>query len=220
MKTLTLGLTAVASALLAGALISQRKDSNRGIGILPIITPFIDSRVADSFLIDLERNHDRPLVVVIHTFGGSVTPCAQIARALLTLETVSTVVPVRAYSGGTLIALSAETVAMGEFACMSAVDPILDERRARHFDQMKDSLDQLDAKEHFSAMMGLVDEIIARRKVPSEKLKAARTLLSGEKYPHGWPLNSVMLADAGITVERAAPFWSSSLERFLHEDFV
>lgn len=216
----TLALTAAAAALVARLAVSNRKPDSVD-GILTLISPFIDSSVADEFLIDLERNRDRPLVVVIHTFGGLVIPCAQIARALLEVATVSVVVPLKAFSGGTLIALSADTVAMGEFACMSAVDPILgDDTRARHYAEIEDPLERIDAKEYFDAMMGLIEVVIERRKVPPTKRAQARALLSGEKYPHGWPLSRAMLADAGILTEKAAPFWSSALERFVHENFL
>lgn len=219
---LTLGVTVAASALLAGALLSGRKLYSKGIGIIPLMSPFINSAVADAFLMDLERHRDRPLVVVIHTFGGHVLPCAQIARALLKITNVSAVVPLKAFSGGTLIALSAATVAMGEFACMSAVDPLIDENdtRARHYSKIEDPLTRIDAKEYFDAMMELIDVVIERRNVPTEKRTAARALLSGERYPHGWPLSRPMLNDAGIVTEKAAPFWSTALERFAHEDLL
>lgn len=218
---LALGCTAAAAALVSGLFLSRRdrrvmQPSRAGneTAIIPLLSPFIDSDVADGFLIELERQRGANLVVVVHTFGGHVIPCAQIARALLEHEDASVVVPVRAFSGGTLIALSAATVAMGDYSCLSAVDPIIDETRARHFEEMKDPLTRIDAKEYFEAMMNLVDSVIKRRKVPDAAKAKARTLLGGELYPHGWPLTRAMLAEAGIAIERAAPFWALALERF------
>ena len=222
-KALTFGLTAAASALVAGVILSNRRSglSKRNPTILPILSPFIDDEVADKFLFELERNRGKPVIVVIHTFGGGVTPCAQIARALLNRPAVCAVVPVKAFSGGTLIALSAERVALGEFACLSAVDPIVgdDELRARHYEDFDDVLNGLDAKECFDAMMALVDAILERRKIPQDRRTAAKALLSGEKYPHDWPLSRPMLAEAGIVTDQAEPFWSSAIERGVNDAF-
>jgi ClpP class serine protease len=59
---------------------------------------------------------DMPIDFVIHTPGGLVLAAMQIARAVQAHKAKVTVyVPVYAMSGGTLIALAADEIVLGEF---------------------------------------------------------------------------------------------------------
>ena len=60
-----------------------------------------------------------PIDFVIHTPGGLVLAAMQIARAVEAHKAKVTVyVPVYAMSGGTLIALAADEIVLGEFSCL------------------------------------------------------------------------------------------------------
>jgi Serine dehydrogenase proteinase len=60
---------------------------------------------------------DMPIDLVIHTPGGLVLAAMQIARAVEAHKAKVTVyVPVYAMSGGTLIALAADEIVLGEFS--------------------------------------------------------------------------------------------------------
>lgn len=67
---------------------------------------------------------DMPIDLVLHTPGGLVLAAMQIARAVEAHPAKVTVfVPIYAMSGGTLIALAADEVVMGEFSMLGPVDP-------------------------------------------------------------------------------------------------
>lgn len=67
---------------------------------------------------------DTPIDLVLHTPGGLVIAAMQIARAVEAHPAKVTVfVPIYAMSGGTLIALAADEVVMGEFSMLGPIDP-------------------------------------------------------------------------------------------------
>jgi hypothetical protein len=133
--------TAIVSALVAGSalvgasyLFKSRRPGPRALasGIIPIITPVIDLRVAEDVLEAMERVPGDAVTVVLHTLGGCVTSCVLIANALREFPQSTAIVPYMATSGGTLIALNARQLQMGRSAALSAVDPIVHGLRAKH----------------------------------------------------------------------------------------
>jgi ClpP class serine protease len=65
-----------------------------------------------------------PIDLVLHTPGGLVLAAMQIARAVEAHKAKVTVyVPVYAMSGGTLIALAANEIVLGEFSMLGPIDP-------------------------------------------------------------------------------------------------
>ena len=67
---------------------------------------------------------DTPIDLIIHTPGGIVLAAMQIARAVEAHPAkVTAYVPVYAMSGGTLIALAADEIVMGEFSVLGPIDP-------------------------------------------------------------------------------------------------
>ena len=71
-----------------------------------------------------ETPRDMPIDMVLHTPGGLVLAAMQIARAVEAHPAKVTVyVPVYAMSGGTLIALAADEIVMGEFSVLGPIDP-------------------------------------------------------------------------------------------------
>ncbi len=71
-----------------------------------------------------ETPRDMPIDLILHTPGGLVLAAMQIARAIEAHPAKVTVyVPVYAMSGGTLIALAADEIAMGEFSVLGPIDP-------------------------------------------------------------------------------------------------
>src|SRR5262249_27425214 len=67
---------------------------------------------------------DMPIDLVLHTPGGLVLAAMQIARAVEAHKAKITVyVPVYAMSGGTLIALAANEIVLGEFWVRRPIDP-------------------------------------------------------------------------------------------------
>jgi len=71
-----------------------------------------------------ETPPDVPIDLVLHTPGGLVLAAMQIARAVEAHPAKTTVyVPIYAMSGGTLIALAADEIVMGEFSMLGPIDP-------------------------------------------------------------------------------------------------
>src|SRR4029453_19429928 len=71
-----------------------------------------------------ETPPDLPIDIVLHTPGGLVLAAMQIARAVEAHKAKVTVfVPVYAMSGGTLIALCANEIVLGEFSMLGPIDP-------------------------------------------------------------------------------------------------
>jgi ClpP class serine protease len=71
-----------------------------------------------------ETPADTPIDLIIHTPGGLVLAAMQIARAVEAHPAkVTAYVPVYAMSGGTLIALAADEIVMGEFSVLGPIDP-------------------------------------------------------------------------------------------------
>src|SRR5260221_2655352 len=71
-----------------------------------------------------DTRDDMPIDLVVHTPGGLVLAAMQIARAVEAHKAKVTVyVPVYAMSGGTLIALAANEIVLGEFSVLGPIDP-------------------------------------------------------------------------------------------------
>ena len=71
-----------------------------------------------------ETPPDVPIDMILHTPGGLVLAAMQIARAVEAHPAKVTVyVPVYAMSGGTLIALAADEIVLGEFSVLGPIDP-------------------------------------------------------------------------------------------------
>jgi ClpP class serine protease len=70
---------------------------------------------------------ETPINLILHTPGGIALAALQIARAIKAHQGKVTVyVPHYAMSGGTLIALAADEIAMGEHSVLGPVDPQID----------------------------------------------------------------------------------------------
>ena len=89
------------------------------------VTRHIDLEDAQTIIAAIKDTpEDMPIDLVIHTPGGLVLAAMQIARAVEAHKAKVTVyVPVYAMSGGTLIALAADEIVLGEFSVLGPIDP-------------------------------------------------------------------------------------------------
>jgi ClpP class serine protease len=89
------------------------------------ISRYIDLEDAQTVIAAIkETPDDIPIDLVIHTPGGLVLAAMQIARAVEAHPAkVTAYIPVYAMSGGTLIALAADEIVMGEFSVLGPIDP-------------------------------------------------------------------------------------------------
>jgi hypothetical protein len=151
---------AAGAALMGAGYLGRRNlaRTQRLTGIIPIVTPYIDIETAEGVLAVMERLPEERVTIVLHTLGGCVTACVLIANALRQFRDSTAIVPYMAISGGTLIALSARRLEMGDRASLSAVDPQIMGQRVKHLAEAKDkpSIAAL-AREYDVAMRKYVD---------------------------------------------------------------
>ena len=90
-----------------------------------VVSRHIDMEDAQTIIVAIKDTpDDMPIDLVIHTPGGIVLAAMQIARAVQARKAKVTVhVPVYAMSGGTLIALAADEIVLGEFSVLGPIDP-------------------------------------------------------------------------------------------------
>lgn len=100
------------------------RQETRSIFSIPV-TRMIDLEDAQQIIPAIQTTPaDTPIDLVLHTPGGMVLAAMQIARALNAHPSKVTVhVPVYAMSGGTLIALAADEIAMDSFSVLGPIDP-------------------------------------------------------------------------------------------------
>jgi ClpP class serine protease len=87
------------------------------------VSRYIDLEDAQTVIAAIkETPDDTPIDLVIHTPGGLALAAMQIARAVEAHPAkVTAYIPVYAMSGGTLIALAADEVVMGEFSVLGPI---------------------------------------------------------------------------------------------------
>ncbi|MDZ7711096.1 MAG: ATP-dependent Clp protease proteolytic subunit [Roseovarius sp.] len=159
---------------------------------------------------------DTPIDLVLHTPGGLVLAAMQIARAVEAHPAKVTVfVPIYAMSGGTLIALAADEIVMGEFSMLGPIDPqimgvsaasILAARDAKPVEHVSDLAFVLaDVSEKATAQVkrGAV-EIMTPRMAQDKAEALADTLTSGT-WTHDYALTPAEATDLGLAVTVGLP---------------
>lgn len=204
---------AAGAALVGAGVLARRPAAIRlAPGVIPIITPFIDLDVAERVLATMEHLHDERITVVLHTLGGCVTACVQIANALRQFHDATAVIPYMAISGGTLIALNASRIEMGRHASLSAVDPVIMGHRVKHLAEGKDDrgLASL-AREYEAAMRTYLRDTLGAH-VPRDRLDAAMATFMGEHAPHEWPIRRPEAMALGIPIAPITPQWTALVD--------
>ena len=183
--------------------------------IIPIITPMIDLHVADHVLARMERIRGDEVTVVLHTPGGCVMSCVMIANALGQFPRSTAVVPFMAISGGALIALSAREIAMGRNAALSAVDPVVYGRRAKHIEAGDEDGLHATAREYEEAMRRQLRGTLRARLHMTRGdpgVERAMALFMGANGPHEWPIYMPELVELGLPVRRAERQWADYVD--------
>lgn len=154
---------------------------------------------------------DMPIDLLLHTPGGLVLASEQIARALQRHPAKVTVfVPHYAMSGGTMISLAADEIAMDENAVLGPVDPQLGEFPAASILEVvrqkdKDKIDDrtlMLAEIAAKAMTQVRDFVcyLLSDKMEEERAKELAELLSSGNWTHDYPINSEQLKKMGLPV--------------------
>lgn len=184
-------------------------------GVVSIVAPVIWPETAEAILRILEPLGDDEVTLLLHTNGGCISSCIQIADALRKFRKSTAVVPYMALSGGTLIALNAKTLYMGRNASLSAVDPIIGGRRGKNLPESgKYATDRATAKEYEAAIRTYLRSTLEAR-LPGAgeaKIQAAMDVFMGKDAPHEWPIRPAEVGGLGIQVGVADSAWAKYVD--------
>jgi ClpP class serine protease len=163
-----------------------------------------------------ETPEDRPIDLIIHTPGGLVLAAMQIARAVEAHPAkVSVYVPVYAMSGGTLIALAADEIMLGEFSMLGPIDPqllglpaasIVAARDAKPVDKVFDLtlvLADVSEKALTQVKRGAVELMTPR--MDKAKAKKIAEKLAGGHWTHDYALTAEEASSIGLPVKVDMP---------------
>jgi len=163
-----------------------------------------------------ETPADRPIDIVLHTPGGLVLAAMQIARAVEAHPAkVSVYVPVYAMSGGTLIALAADEIVLGEFSMLGPIDPqiaglpaasIVRARQAKPVEHVFDLtlvLADMSEKALSQVKRGAVELLTPRLDQASAEKLAEK--LAGGYWTHDYALTAQEATELGLPVKVGMP---------------
>lgn len=163
-----------------------------------------------------ETPEDIPIDLVLHTPGGLVLAAMQIARAVESHKAKVTVyVPVYAMSGGTLIALAADEIVMGEFSVLGPIDPQIAGLPAASIVKARDSkpvasvfdltlvLADVSEKALAQVKRGAVELLTPRMDEAAAEALAAK--LAGGHWTHDYALTPTEARSLGLPVKVAMP---------------
>jgi ClpP class serine protease len=163
-----------------------------------------------------ETPRDQPIDLILHTPGGLVLAAMQIARAVEAHPAKVTVyVPVYAMSGGTLIALAADEIVMGEFSVLGPIDPQIlgfpaasivrarDSKPPEHVFDLTFVLADVSEKALDQVKRGAV-EILTPRMTEADAERLAEQLAGG-RWTHDYALIAKEATDLGLPINVGMP---------------
>jgi ClpP class serine protease len=163
-----------------------------------------------------ETPPDVPIDLILHTPGGLVLAAMQIARAVEAHPAKVTVyVPVYAMSGGTLIALAADEIVMGEFSMLGPIDPQIAGLPAASIVRARDSKPISDVWDITVVLADVSEKALDQVKKGAAELlgshmdrAAAEALadrLAGGHWTHDYALTAKEAAELGLPVTVGMP---------------
>jgi ClpP class serine protease len=187
---------------------------------------FIDIDDSEAILRVIESTDAKtPIDLVLHTPGGLVLAAEQIASALARhLGTVTVYVPHYAMSGGTLIALAADSVVMNRSAVLGPVDPQLGEMAAASIlaAVAKKDVNETDDKTLIMADVARKAQVqvhdfvaeLLRNRLPEDRAdKIARELSEGQ-WTHDFPIDVELARSLEMPVSTDMPDEVNRLMQF------
>jgi ClpP class serine protease len=171
---------------------------------------------------------DMPIDLVIHTPGGLVLAAMQIARAVEAHKAKVTVyVPVYAMSGGTLIALAADEIVLGEFSVLGPIDPQIAGFPAASIVRARDSkplggafdltlvLADMGEKALAQVKRGAIE--LLRRRMEQAPAEALAEKLAGGHWTHDYALTASEASALGLPVKVGMPQEVMALMKLYHQ---
>lgn len=157
-----------------------------------------------------------PIDLVLHTPGGLVLAAMQIARAVEAHPAKVTVyVPVYAMSGGTLIALAADEIVMGEFSVLGPIDPQIAGLPAASIVKARDSKPRETVFDLTLVLADVSEKALAQVKRGAVELltprldqataEALAEKLAGGHWTHDYALTATEAKELGLPVRVGMP---------------
>jgi len=163
-----------------------------------------------------ETPSEMPIDIVLHTPGGLVLAAMQIARAVEAHPAKVTVyVPVYAMSGGTLIALAADEIVLGEFSVLGPIDPQIaglpaasiirarDSKPIEHVFDLTLVLADVSEKALAQVKRGVVELLTPR--LDQAAAEALASKLAGGHWTHDYALIADEARQLGLPVKVGMP---------------
>src|SRR3989442_15594201 len=159
---------------------------------------------------------DVPIDIILHTPGGLVLAAEQIAYALQKHPAKVTVfVPHYAMSGGTLIALAADEIAMDENAVLGPVDPQLGQHPAASILKVLERKPIAEVDDDTVIMADIAEKAIRqvrstvvellRENMPADRAEQVATTLSSGVWTHDYPILVREAREMGLPVSTDVP---------------
>jgi ClpP class serine protease len=181
------------------------------------VSRFINLEDAQTIIAAIkETPPNQPIDLILHTPGGLVLAAMQIARAVEAHPgRVRVMVPVYAMSGGTLVALAADEIVMGEFSVLGPIDPQLAGFPAASIVKARDSkpiaevhdltLVLADMSEKALTQVKLGATELMEERLGLEKAKALAEVLAGGRWTHDYALTAKEAAALGLPIRVGLP---------------
>jgi ClpP class serine protease len=157
-----------------------------------------------------------PIDLILHTPGGLVLAAMQIARAVEAHPAKVTVsVPVYAMSGGTLIALAADEIVLGEFSVLGPIDPQIVGLPAASIVKARDSKPVADVMDLTLVLADVSEKALAQVKrgaveimtprIDQATAEALADKLAGGHWTHDYALTASEAKSLGLPVTVGMP---------------
>jgi ClpP class serine protease len=181
------------------------------------VSRYIDLEDAQTVIAAIkETPDDIPIDLVIHTPGGLVLAAMQIARAVEAHPAkVAVYVPVYAMSGGTLIALAADEIVLGEFSVLGPIDPQILGLPAASIVKARDSKPIAEVFDLTLVLADVGEKAVAQVKqgaiellTPRLEQAVAETIaakLAGGHWTHDYALTASEASALGLPVKVGMP---------------
>jgi len=191
----------------------QEKRSLFGVSV----SQHIDLEDAQTIIAAIkETPATKPIDLILHTPGGLVLAAMQIARAVEAHPAKVTVyVPVYAMSGGTLVALAADEIVLGEFSVLGPIDPQImglpaasivrtrDAKPIEHIWDLTYILADVSEKAITQVKRGAVEIMTPRMDEAAATALAEK--LAGGYWTHDYALTATEAKELGLPVKVGMP---------------
>lgn len=189
--------TSAAAAVGAALLLRDRGRPPRlDRPVVDVVAPYLDVPTAQEVIKRVSMMPPGRFYLLLDTYGGHVTAVVMMLKVIFPRKSdVIAIVPRIAFSGGTMLALCSKSIIAGRSAYFSPVDPQVGQCAANELS------DNSAAVLYTQQTNAWVTRLLDRPSLDERQREELRSLLMGEKVPHGWPISAQELQAAGLEVK-------------------